>query len=444
MTTEIDSDRNGPDIQLFSDSADDDYIIKQGVTVYSTGSIGTWLKNVGHDLTVNGTAQAKLYGVILGDTASEAANNKLTVGLLGEVQGGDIATVVWGSGTVENNGGDIIAGGIGIRFNQSGTTASKVINSGLIEGGNLGIQTSASGQATTDIYNFGTIRGGTYAITDTGGGDNHVMNRGFLDGIVSLYSGDDLFDNIGGELTNEVFMGNGDDVVRAGTHAETYFGGVGLDHLDFSSSTTGLRVSLVDMSGTGRAKGDRYWEFENVTGSQTGADTILGGKEANTFWGQGGNDTLRGGLGEDLLLGATGGDKLYGGGDNDSILGGTGADVLHGGAGKDMLIGGVDRAADDFVFSTATDSGLGIYRDVVAQFERGIDDIVLREIDAKAGTAINEAFAWAGKSAAAHSVWWSATSQGVVLRGDVDGNKYADFEILLKGLTGFGQGDVIL
>ena len=443
MTTEIDSDRTGPEIQIFSDSGDADYLVKQGITVHSTGSTGAWLKNMAHDLTVDGTVQATNYGAILGDTASEAANNRLTVGLLGQVQGGVIAAVVWGSGTVSNNG-DILGGEIGLRFNQSGATSSHVGNTGLIEGGNWGVQTSASGLATTHVTNHGTIRGGTYAFIDTGGGANNVINRGTLDGIVSLYDGDDFFDNIGGIVTDDVFTGNGNDVIRAGATAETFYGGVGQDQLDFSSGA-GLRVSLVDRSGTGRAAGDRYWDIENVTGSRTGADTIIGNRAGNTFWGQGGNDTLHGGLGEDLLLGATGGDRLYGGGDNDSLMGGVGADLLHGGAGTDTLIGGVDQTADRFVFSTAADSGFGIYRDVVVQFERGIDDIVLREIDAKAGTsAINENFAWAGRSAAAHSVWWVATSQGVVLRADVDGNRTADFEILLKGLTGLSQSDVIL
>jgi hypothetical protein len=443
MTTEIDSDRNGPDIQIFSDTMDDDYLVKQGVTVHSTGSTGAWLKAMAHDLTVDGTVQATNYGAILGDTAGEAANNNLTVGLLGEVQGGVIAAVIWGSGTVSNNG-DILGGEIGLRFNQSGATASHVGNTGLIEGGNWGVQTSASGLASTHITNYGTIRGGTYAFIDTGGGVNNVINRGTLDGIVSLYDGADLFDNIGGVVTDDVFTGNGDDVIRPGATAETFYGGVGQDQLDFSSSS-GLRVSLVDGSGTGRASGDRYWDIEDVVGSQTGTDTIIGNQAANTFWGNGGNDTLHGGLGEDLLLGGAGGDKLYGGGDSDSLLGSNGADLLHGGAGTDTLIGGLDKTADLFVFSAATDSGRGIYRDVVVQFERGIDDIVLREIDAKAHTtSINENFAWAGKSAAAHAVWWTATSQGVVLHGDVDGNKIADFEILLKGLTGLGQSDVIL
>lgn len=443
MTTEIDSDRTGPDIQILSDSMDDDYLVKQGITVRSTGSTGAWLKAMAHDLTVDGTVQATNYGAILGDTGTEAANNKLAVGLLGEVQGGVIAAVFYGSGTVTNNG-DILGGEIGVRFNQSGTTASHVGNTGLIEGGNWGVQTSASGLATTHVTNHGTIRGGTYSFIDTGGGANNIINRGTFDGIVALYSGDDFFDNIGGKVTEAVDLGNGDDVARPGAQAETYNGGVGVDQLDFSSSA-GLRVSLVDKSGTGRAKGDRYWDIENVTGSKTGADTIIGGKEANTFWGRGGNDTLRGGLGEDLLLGGTGADKLYGSGDNDSLLGGTGADILNGGGGKDTMIGGQDKAADDFVFSAATDSGKGIYRDVVMQFDRGIDDIVLREIDARAGTpATNEAFAWAGKSAAAHSVWWAASSQGVVLRGDIDGNRIADFEIMLKGLAGLGQSDVLL
>lgn len=209
MSTEIDSDQNGPGIQIFSDAMSDDDLVKQGITVHSTDA---WLRAMAHDLTVGGTLQATNYGANLGDTAGEVASNKLSVGLLGEVQGGVIAAVVRGSGTVSNNG-----------------------------------------------------------------------------------------------------------------------------------------------------------------------------------------------------------------------------------AGTDRLFGGPNKKADRLVLSAVTDSGRGIHRDAVMRFERGIDDMILREIDAKARTAsIHEAVA------SAHSVRRSEASRGAVVRGRVDGNRIAGFEILPKGLTGLGQAHVLL
>jgi Ca2+-binding RTX toxin-like protein len=442
MTTIIDSDRNGPNILILSDSLDDDFTIEQGVVVASTGSTAARLTGGAHDLTVDGTLQAVNYAAILGDSVENAIGNRLVVGLLGQVQGGVLGAAIWGSGSVSNNG-SIIGGDVGVRFNQSGLTTGTVHNTGLIEGGQWGIQTSASGLATTDVTNFGTIRGGLYSFLDTGGGANVIVNRGTMDGIVSLYDGNDRFDNRGGTVLDEVFAGNGDDTILPGSGTEIIWGGIGFDTLDFRSGG-GLRVSLVDDSGTGLARDDWFHEFEGVYGSATGDDVLLGNATGNKLWGLGGNDRLLGGGGDDGLLGGTGGDRLFGEGGIDRIEGGTGADTIVGGADRDIMLGGADADADLSVFNVAGDSGLGSYRDVIEQFGRGDDHVVLRGIDARPDTAENDAFAWSGKTSAAYSVWWVATASGVVLRGDIDGNRTADFEIFLKGLEGLSSGDVFL
>lgn len=443
MTTIIDSDRTGPDPQIPGTTPDEDFLIKAGVVVRSTGSTGAMLKGGGHDLTVEGTLEAKNYGAVLGDAISAHHNNTLTVAAGGLVRGGVLAVATWGSADVTNDG-MILGGSIGLRLNMSGTTLSSVVNRGTIQGSEWGIDTSASGSAAMGVENFGTVKGVAYSLVDRGGGVNHILNRGTFDGIVSLGGGADRFDNVGGLIEGKVLCGTGNDVVLPGATAETFDAGGDIDTLDFRSGG-GLRVSLADGMGTGRAQGDRYIGFEQVLGSQTGADELIGDVWANVLWGFGGNDELLGAAGDDRLLGGAGSDIMFGGAGADRLEAGAGADRLNGGLGKDQLYGGVDATGDRFVFAAPSHSKVGLNRDVVHNFSRGADHIDLRVMDANPATAgMNETFDWSGKTRDAHSVWWAASSQGVLLRGDVNGDRTADFEILLKGVASLGAWDVLL
>ena len=80
---------------------------------------------------------------------------------------------------------------------------------------------------------------------------------------------------------------------------------------------------------------------------------------------------LRGFAGEDRLEGGRGGDRIYGGAGDDQLSGGSGADRLHG-----------EGGADGFRFRSLADAGTGRRRDVIHDFGRGRDDIVLAAIDA--------------------------------------------------------------
>ncbi|EKT4524777.1 type I secretion C-terminal target domain-containing protein [Pseudomonas putida] len=68
-------------------------------------------------------------------------------------------------------------------------------------------------------------------------------------------------------------------------------------------------------------------EFD-ISGSNDGSDTLLGGDGNDILFGQGGNDFLDGGKGNDILLGGTGNDTLIGGQGNDVLVGGGGADIF--------------------------------------------------------------------------------------------------------------------
>ncbi|TNC48366.1 hypothetical protein FHG66_14710, partial [Rubellimicrobium rubrum] len=147
----------------------------------------------------------------------------------------------------------------------------------------------------------------------------------------------------------------------------------------------------------------------------------------------------------DWLDGRDGADSLLGGSGTDVLVGRSGTDRMNGGADRDLYYGGVENVRDVFVFSALTDGAVGSRRDAVHDFVSGVDDIDLSAIDARtSSTSTNEAFAFSGQTAAANSVWWTATSEGVLLRADATGDGVADMEVMLRGLTTFASGDVIL
>jgi Ca2+-binding RTX toxin-like protein len=96
-----------------------------------------------------------------------------------------------------------------------------------------------------------------------------------------------------------------------------------------------------------------------------------------------GDDQLYGGSGNDTLFGGAGHDTLFGGAGDDIIIGGPGRDVLYGGAGIDRFVYQDRNYGDDLRDGDvyAHDSG-GRWqtRDVIKDFEVGVDKIDLREL----------------------------------------------------------------
>lgn len=182
---------------------------------------------------------------------------------------------------------------------------------------------------------------------------------------------------------------------------------------------------------------DRFegWAGHDQMSGNGGNDTLLGGI---------GNDTLNGGLGSDRLIGGDGHDRLTGALGNDILEGGSGNDILDGGLGRDQMFGGLDAVRDVFIFRAPGETVTGAQRDQILQFRTGQDDIDLSLIDAHVTRAGNQAFAFTGTAAAAHSVWYAKQAGGVLVRGDTNGNRTADFEIWVDDATRLGAGDFIL
>lgn len=181
---------------------------------------------------------------------------------------------------------------------------------------------------------------------------------------------------------------------------------------------------------------DRFegWAGNDRMHGHDGWDALFGGT---------GNDMLDGGRGQDRLMGEAGSDRLIGGTGDDQLEGGAGADALEGGSGRDRMFGGVDATRDVFVFRSTADSMPGARRDVVIQFRPGQDDLDLSAMDANTGRGGNQAFAYGGTTAAAHAVWHVKQAGGVLVKGDLNGNAVADFEIWVADVARLGAGDFI-
>ena len=234
-------------------------------------------------------------------------------------------------------------------------------------------------------------------------------------------------DSLNGRAGSDTLNGgNGDDTLNGGGDGDSLDGGAGTDTGDYSGSGNGVNVNLTTGTGAGgQAQGDTLTSIENLIGSSHG-------------------DTLRGGDGANELSGLGGADQLSGRNGNDLLNGGNGADRLIGGDGRDTVIGG--GGADNFVFNALSESAVGSLRDQIGDFVKGTDLIDVSGIDAEMSTGGNQAFhfisgAFTGAEGELRAVNSGANS---IVSADVDGDKHADFSILVVGVNDLSGGDFVL
>ncbi|MEM7505667.1 MAG: glycoside hydrolase family 9 protein [Pseudomonadota bacterium] len=258
-------------------------------------------------------------------------------------------------------------------------------------------------------------------------GGNDEVNG--LEGADSLYGGqgnDTLYGDQGGD---RLFGQGGNDTLVGGAGADRIDGGAGTDTAGFTDAFGPVRADLAGtVAGAGHAKGDIYLSVENLRGG-TRDDQLFGDAEGNMLWGLGGSDRLQGRQGDDRLFG------------------GAGDDTLFGNAGQDQLFGG--GGADRFSFFAATDTRLGaIRRDVINDFAAQ-DVIDLSRIDADAGQAGDQAFAFIGRAAFSGSgaeirYFIDRGDDYTILQVDMDGDGAQDFQIELAGPITLDEQDFIL
>jgi len=223
--------------------------------------------------------------------------------------------------------------------------------------------------------------------------------------------GDDRLNGLDG--ADQLFGQNGNDTLRGGNGDDFMYGGGGTDLFR-------------------GGEGDDF--LSDVSGN-------------NLLDGEAGDDTIKGGAGEDVLIGRDGNDALSGGAARDRLSGGDGADTLTGGESRDILIGG--NGADRFVYLDASDStGVSTQRDLIQGFRGNTGDrIDLTAIDADPSTAADDAFTIVGAfTGAAGQLTYFATSNGDIwlVRGDLDGDREADLEILVDAPLDMSNSDFLL
>ncbi|HZW16650.1 MAG TPA: M10 family metallopeptidase C-terminal domain-containing protein, partial [Brevundimonas sp.] len=115
------------------------------------------------------------------------------------------------------------------------------------------------------------------------------------------------------------------------------------------------------------------------------------------------------------------------------LAGNTAANTLTGGAGADTLAGGA--GADTFVFTALGDSSVA-NSDRITDFNAAEDAIDLRQIDANAALAGDQAFMLAGAfsgQAGQAVLTYDPASASTSLALDVNGDALADFQLQING-----------
>ncbi len=230
-----------------------------------------------------------------------------------------------------------------------------------------------------------------------------------------------------------------DDTFVFSQGADLYDGNDGSDTVDYTDATGRVLSDLqINQSGTGFAskfaagagQGDTYEEIENVTGGSFA-------------------DNLRGDGNDNVLEGGGVSDRLYGRGGNDTLNGGAGVDALYGNLGVDEMTGGPGASTTDrFIYFNMIETGVGAgNRDIITDFQTGIDRIEIRRFDADTTQGGRQGFnfiADAAFSNTAGELRFEQTGGNTIVQGDVNGDGLADFEIELTGTMTLVEGDFLI
>ena len=190
------------------------------------------------------------------------------------------------------------------------------------------------------------------------------------------------------------------------------------------AGTITVAVTTTSTSYTLGTAGNDLYDYSNRTGPQL--VSALGG-----------DDTVQGGI-----LG----DSINGGDGNDVLSGNAGADQLTGGPGSDILTGGA--GADSFIFTALSEFGPASAPDVITDFSSlDGDKIRLDQIDANTAASGNQAFAFlgtAGFSGIAGQLHYVQSGADIIVSGDVNGDKVADFQFVVLGVSSLQSSDFML
>jgi len=380
-------------------------VIKKGVTgIVPTVAISAATDSEARQFIINGHVEATAAvlpgavstALIVGDQAdtNEASDTIVTVGKTGELIAVDVALRIFAQESeITNNG--LISADIGIAiFDEQNT----IINNGRIFGQTQAIDMSGESVERSTIVNKGLIRASEGDAIKLAGGDNLIVNHGTIR--TDSFSFAIEFDDLAGEQS--VLVNRGDIIgkstayiSRGGDDSVINFGFI-KGAVDLGTGNNRF-VNRGEVTGTvfGRQGDDQYFLYSDkpilAEFTDQGQDTVHANfsfKLAENF--------------EDLILLGKGSINGTGNDDANTLLGNTGAnrlngddgkDVLDGGRGNDRLAGGLSR--DVFVFEdgygkdTITDMtsedlidlsnmSVAVNRETVLSFAKQVgDDLVI-------------------------------------------------------------------
>ncbi|MEO1734186.1 MAG: M10 family metallopeptidase C-terminal domain-containing protein, partial [Pseudomonadota bacterium] len=149
-----------------------------------------------------------------------------------------------------------------------------------------------------------------------------------------------------------------------------------------------------------------------------------------------------GGAADEYVVAVVAGDDLIDGGQgNDTLNGGFGDDTLIGGLGTDEMAG--DYGSDVFVFNEVSEMGRGATRDVLTDFQRGMDLIDVSAISSGAFSFVGlSGFTSSGTMEISFRLLAGGTT--ALVEFDENGNGNANGQLLLRGVTDLDAADFIL
>jgi Ca2+-binding RTX toxin-like protein len=362
--------------------------------------------------------------------------------------GGDGNDTINGGADVDQtfggNGNDRIIDDDAVNFDvHKGGAGIDTIDYSLVTFGAVTINlttslTSVAFGNTETILNFENVEGSQ-------GGETIIGNA--LGNVLSGNGGNDTIN--GGAGVDQTLGDDGNDRIIDDdfVNFDVHNGGAGIDTIDYSLVTFVGTVTIntinLTTSLTTDAVGntETILNFENVEGSQ-GSDTIIGSIANNLLIGNDGDDRIEGNDGNDTLKGNDGNDTLIGGLGNDTLIGGLGTDTMTDGGGNDV-----------YQFLTVNGSPPGpTDRDILTDFDSGVDLIDLSSIDSDISIAMDDAFTFIGKDAFGLGVgnkgevrfFQNATDTIIQVDREGDGNLTAEMAFQINGLITPVATDFIL
>ncbi len=267
----------------------------------------------------------------------------------------------------------------------------------------------ADENGTLDTYQVATSFDVSTSVLDT-----VMAGTAASDTITGGYGDDILLGNGGIDTLNG---GAGDDRLEGGLGADVINGGTNLNHGDTVTFHNASSAVIVDLSATANALVG--------SGTATGGDGI---------------DTL---IGIENIEGSSFGDTLTGDAGNNVIDGLEGVDWITGGSGADVLTGGT--GADVFIYTSSLDSGIGVGRDIISDFDAGSGDGVTVADTIDLSSLITGTFTYLGLTDGSTNAFTGGSTGNTearfnnstkILEIDTDGDATVDMEIELSNTDG--------